>query len=61
MGAQIYRVTWSTEPKRLQNRCMIKISRDGEKTWWPPGPYELHVAGEVYVLMMDGRYEKRSD
>jgi hypothetical protein len=54
------KVTFLTKPKRLQYRCMIKASYDGGETWWPPGPLEIHVAGEVYVLMWDGRYERKA-
>ena len=61
MTDETYRVTWIPgPPKRLQYRCMVKISRDGGKTLWPPGPLEIHVAGEVYVLMWDGRYERKA-
>jgi hypothetical protein len=53
-------VTFSTTPKFLQDRCMIKTSDDGGETWWPRGAHEIHVAGEVYVLMWDGRYERKA-
>ena len=52
-----YRITYLTDAKRIQPRCMVKMSYDDGKTWWPPGPHELHVAGQVYVLLVDGRYE----
>ena len=53
------RITFLTGAKRIQYRCMVKISHDGGETWWPPGPYEIHVAGETWVLLMDGRYERK--
>lgn len=49
-----------TTPKRLQDRCMLKISYDGGETWWPRGPHEVYVAGECYVLLTNGRYELKS-
>lgn len=48
------------KPRRLQNRCQFKISHDGGQTWWPRGPLEIHVAGECYCLLMNGRYERKS-
>jgi hypothetical protein len=53
-------VTFLNKPKRLQYRCYVKMSYDGGKTYWPRGAYEIHVAGEVYVLMWDGRYERKA-
>jgi hypothetical protein len=43
----------------MQNRCLAKISFDGGETYWPPGPYEIHIAGQTYVLLMNGRYERK--
>jgi hypothetical protein len=58
VSEETYRVTWSA-PKWIQDRCMGKISHDGGITWWPRGPLEVHVAGETYVLLLSGRYERK--
>lgn len=55
----MYRFTISTDLKWIQDRCMAKISYDDGQTWWPPGPLEIHVAGYVYVLLLDGRYQRK--
>ena len=51
--------TIDDKPKHLQLRCMGKISHDDGETWWPPGACEIHVAGNTYVLLMNGRYERK--
>lgn len=45
---------------RIIPRCMGKISYDDGRTWWPRGPYEIHIAGDTYVLLTNGRYERLS-
>lgn len=53
-----YRTTMLTGTKKFLSRCIVKISYDGGKTYLPKGPYELHIAGETYVLLTNGRYER---
>lgn len=56
-----YRLTIRTGTKRLLPRCLVKISYDGGQTYWPPGPLEVHVVGETYVLLWNGRYQRLDD
>lgn len=44
----------------MQDRCFVKITFDDGKTWFPSnGPIEFHIAGQTYVLLMNGRYVRK--
>ena len=58
-------LTIISKPKKLQDRCMLKISDDGGKTWWPRGPLEIRVAGDISKALNEAYAaydaEKRAD